>query len=232
MEIFYCLLTINFLLLASSKQMRNVTAFYITPPASNRDWKQISSLVVQTFDAPNKNKDANNDFDNNKLWWDLVDKRLTEQFTYSAFVKNARKLKGKKYAIFVAKSSEMGENDILGMVELGMALMDKSITEVGNQRKAYATIGVLCVQNEYQHAGVGSALVTRCEQAVNSIWNESEVYVQVEPHNVAALDFFQNKCGYCNTNETKNVTVTRRRMFEERPHIILKKTFNTIPPDT
>jgi len=224
MKVTTSLITITGFILSLLGRAEKATAFHVTPPTSNNDWKQIAALVVKTFDAPSMEnmKDTNNAF-NAKLWWDLVDEKITQRFTYNTFVRNARKLNGKKYAIFVAKNGD----DVIGMVELGMALMDKSITEAGNVRKPYATIGVLCVQDEFKKYGVGSALVKKCEHVVNTMWDENEVYVQVEPHNSVAMKFFEEKCEYCNTNMLKNVTVARRRTFEERPHLILKKYFNT-----
>lgn len=70
-----------------------------------------------------------------------------------------------------------------------------------NSSTRRATIGVLCVDTEFQKQGVGVGLVCKCQEVAATVWNETELFAEVEPKNVDALAFFETKCGFSN-NET------------------------------
>ena len=192
----------------------------ISPPRSNEDWNEIASLIVETFDEP-----YIKDFE--KPWWNLVEKRLTEIFTYRQYVSTARKMRGKKYNILVAKDSDT--NHVVGMIELGMAVLKDNDSHHLNETKAIPMIGVLCVRQDRRRDGIGTALITKCEDIVSRIWNEEKAYVQIEPSNEAALGLFQS-LGFSNHDpqQMKNATVARRRSYEERPHLVLVKSLESI----
>eukprot|EP01083_Nonionella_stella_P087056 242055_1 len=250
--------TLFLTLAASLSLISSVSSLLVAPPSSNSDWRDLATLLVNTFDEPSviKTVEENN---NNKGFlqtlelaqWKFIEKSLTEQFTYNQYAKNAKKLKGTKYGIYLAKEYNPGspENDIrpfyetVGMVEIGMTLEPSTIEsssceeeeegckEDENENAAEmklrprATIGVLCVQAASQKSGIGEALLHKCEEVIVNTWDEKDIVVEVEPDNVAALGFF-SKQGYIrNGDEMRNATVCRKRVMEERPHFILRKHF-------
>lgn len=210
-------------------------ALTITPPTSLQDWKDLSALLCDTFDAPSKDPTISSSSSVTKLSieelkWNLYERQFTIQDIYKRYTRTARKLKGTKYNLFLAKqdyATEMDSNmeEIVGVVELGMTLANEVENNPPNsKRKARATIGVLCVKEEYQGQGIGSALVSKCQERAKDVWMEDEIYVEVEPSNKNALAFFHS-CGYQETSpiEIKNATVSRRRQMESRPHWVLSQ---------
>lgn len=194
-----------------------------------------------------------------RFQWILYDKFFTEQFTVQQYMQTALKMKGKKYSIYLAKEYNPGlSNDgsearpfyeIIGMIEFGMILEPTRIkkefenaksnnnedtattsvihTSVG--LKSRATIGILCVKSNFMSKGVGKALLTKCEDEVKKVWNETQLFTEVEPDNVRALRFFES-CGYGiefddDGNEILHyANVSRKRRVEERLHYVLNKT--------
>ena len=242
-----------------------VETFTITTPSSNNDYQQLASLLVETFDQPSSTSD--NDSSSveksmlsvpqnwEKISWDLYGKFLTEQYTFQQYVQNARKMKGKKYSLFLAKefnpgASSSGDDDVprpyyevVGMIELGMVLepsmqindqndpnrldLDSSQQQLLQPR---AKVGVLCVNEKHANKGIGTALIQKCEDVVTNIWNQTQLFVEVEPNNQRARDFFLS-CGYelCMDESNENeiiqyAKVSRRRKVEERPHFVLVKS--------
>mmetsp|Transcript_10852 Transcript_10852/g.16446 ORF Transcript_10852/g.16446 Transcript_10852/m.16446 type:complete len:265 (-) Transcript_10852:647-1441(-) len=242
--------TLLFTLAAALSIASSVSALLVAPPSSNSDWRDLATLLVNTFDEPSVINAVEEN--NNKGFlqtlelaqWNLIEKFLTEQFTYNQYVKNAKKMKGTKYGIYLAKEYNPGspENDVrpfyetVGMVEIGMTLEPsvESCDEDGLKEEEIiaemklrprATIGVLCVQTASQKSGIGEALLHKCEEVIVNTWDEKGIVVEVEPDNVAALGFF-SKQGYTrNADEMRNATVCRKRVMEERPHFILRKFF-------
>ena len=54
----------------------------------------------------------------------------------------------------------------------------------------------LCVKREYRQSGVGAALVTACERAVQQHWlGQYDMFAQVDDDNIRAYSLFR-KCGY------------------------------------
>jgi hypothetical protein len=314
------------LLIQVQLQVKQVSSYSITVPNTKNDFKQLSSLLIESFDEPsimsNNNNDNNDNNNNNKMndqidkiTWSLYDKFLTEQYTYQQYTNVAKKMKGKKYALYVAKEYNPGINsntsngngngnngnesarpyyEVIGMVELGMVLtptriqkeilqgvatepvpvsttatismvgngsnsttattttMTTSNSDINNNNnnnnnnkneitilRPKPTIGVLCVKKSHMNKGVGKALIQKCEEDVKNIWNETELYIEVERCNENAKSFFMSSCGYdvCyidgnvsgggNGNDRiemeRNVKVSRRRKVEERPHLVLSK---------
>lgn len=251
--------TLFFTLAASLSLISSVRSLLVAPPSSNSDWRDLATLLVNTFDEPSVIKAVEGN--NNKGFlqtlelaqWKFIEKSLTEQFTYNQYAKNAKTLKGTKYGIYLAKEYNPGspENDVrpfyetVGMVEIGMTLEPSSIESESNDEEGCkeeenvvemklrprATIGVLCVQTASQKSGIGEALLHKCEEVIVNTWDEKDIVVEVEPDNVAALGFF-SKQGYIrNAGEMRNATVCRKRVMEERPHFILRKHFNTQTDD-
>jgi ribosomal protein S18 acetylase RimI-like enzyme len=159
-------------------------------------------------------------------------------------------MRGKKYAIFVAKEyiGPCQDNDfrasynVVGMVEMGVTVgplvaEDEDVESNVKQviLKPRATIGVLCVQTNFQEKGIGKLLVQKCEYVSSQVWNEKRLFAEVEPSNTKALNFFrrneyQSASSAMNSNDescldemVRNATVARRRKVETRPHIVLEK---------
>lgn len=251
-------------------------SFTITPPCSSDDYRDLASLLVESFDEPtistgsnarqdfNSTNYMNEDFslrqyiiDANtqksilpklqfeQVTWSLYDKFLTEQYTFRQYVQTARKMKGKKYALYLAKEYNPGSvkdgsegrpfYEVIGMIEMGMVLEPRGDSECSNfddiQLKARATVGVLCVKPDHMNKGVGKALLNKCEQVGREIWNETQLYIEVEPQNERALQFFFS-CGYCicldkfGKEMVHIANVCRKRKVEERPHYVMSKTID------
>jgi len=183
-------------------------AWYIAPPRVDKEWKQLASLVVNTFDAPNQDAPLRE-----KLSWNLLENRRNEHWTYRNYVRTARKMKGNKYAILLAKE----DGRVIGAAELGIHL-DQNKTK-------RATIGVLCVDRQFRHNGIATALVQRCEHLVANVWHDDCVYAQVEPKNVQALGLFQS-CGFVIGDQRQRVMIRRKGKFESRSHLLLSKQLN------
>jgi|AntRauTorckE5430_2_1112549.scaffolds.fasta_scaffold03950_3 ribosomal protein S18 acetylase RimI-like enzyme len=250
-------------------------ALIIAPPSSSTDYRQLASLLVSTFDAPDSADDANANDDAitktktnanagakilEKMQWMLYDKSLTEQKTYTQYTSITKQMKGKKHALFVAKeyipptpdNDNRASYNVVGMVEMGVTLVPISLPyddiidnnndgdndsdgshTAGNRvgLRPQATLGVLCVSSLHRNQGIGRALVEKCEYVAEQIWNETRLFVEVEPCNEMALKFF-DKYGFHGTRhgtdggwEMRNATVSRRRKVESRPHIVLEKGF-------
>jgi ribosomal protein S18 acetylase RimI-like enzyme len=180
--------------------------FFITHPTTRKDWQQIAALVVQTFDSPSKEASAAE-----KVAWNVVGRSLAEESTYRHYVSTARKMKGTKYEILVAKA-KWGQ--VIGLAELGINRDDS-----GDRR---ATIGVLCVNQEYRKQGVGFALLCKCQELVGALWKDEVLYAEVESSNKDAIAFFES-CGFQKREGMKVMVRLRRggRTLEERPHLLL-----------
>jgi ribosomal protein S18 acetylase RimI-like enzyme len=198
------------LLLLSSICLIDVDAWFITAPTNKKDWQQIASLVVETFDTPSTEASALE-----KMTWNVMGRSFSEDSAYSQYVSTARKMKGTKYAILVAKQGTFGR--VIGMAELGVHPGNDN--EVEDRR---ATIGVLCVDARYQKQGVGNELVHKCQKLAMEVWNKHALYAEVEPCNQGAISFFES-CGFENKQGTEVMVSLRRagRRLEERPHLLL-----------
>lgn len=227
-----------------------ISGWYVTVPTSTKDWKQLSTLYVESFDEPQeyqtqsdksklpsnpaiiKSYDYKTKLEN--IVWRGIEKGRTERLTYQRYVNTARRMKGTKYALLIIKdriegsSVEAGELKVVGMVELGLT-MDQTIKRGTLQPRP--TIGVLCVESKYRKSGIGKALVERCETLVADLWNDTALYTEIDPANVDAINFFK-QCGYerCGDGgETVTVTVSRRRRTEECEHFLFRKSLYPPP---
>jgi ribosomal protein S18 acetylase RimI-like enzyme len=193
----------------------------ISPPSSANDYRQLASLLVSSFDAPQDDNDAISS-KIQRLKWDIYDKSLTEEFTYKRYVSTVRRMRGKKYCLLVAKkndnddegvvvdvendvsSSSLGRSNgvVVGMVEMGMSLcpVDTNITtatiddELNNNSidmTPTPLIGVICVAPTHQKEGIGTKLLHKCEEVAREIWKEECICVDVEPDNTRALSLFE-----------------------------------------
>jgi len=229
------------------------TTITISPPSSADDYRQLTALLVSTFDAPQSSQEDDAVPMMERLQWDLFEKSLTEEFTYKRYVSLARKMRGKKYCLLVAKqidnmdsddvsSSSLGRsNGVVGMVEMGMSLcpVDANNTSTTtdddelNKRSAEAMspsplIGVICVSPTHQKEGIGMKLLNKCEEVARDIWKEEFICVDVEPNNAPALSLFEMG-GYIESLDgegdalMRNTTILRRRRAEVKPHYLLRK---------
>jgi len=221
-----------------------VDALIVAPPASSTDYRQLATLLVSTFDAPPQPSSSSSTNQNyvsatkiEAMQWMLYEKSLTEQYTYNQYMSTTRKMRGKKYALFVAKEyiPPSQDNDhrasyrVVGMVG-PVSISEKELVGIMSLRPR-ATVGVLCVSSSHQNQGIGQALVEKCEYIAKNLWNETRLVVEVEPCNGNALRFF-DKYGYEGMKrgadggfEMRNATVSRRRKVESRPHFVLEKEF-------
>lgn len=173
----------------------------VAPPRTSREWKQMAAMDVQVFD----------DFG----FWEVRQRKATEQFVLQQYVDSSKRMKGNKYALLVA--TEFSKSGVLGMVEMGV-----SLDKVSNTTRT--TIGVICVSPKCQRSSVGALLLAKCQDVASSEgWNETNIYAEVEPNNTAALNFFEKHGFVRNDEEKRTVTVRRRRTYEERPHLLLRK---------
>jgi ribosomal protein S18 acetylase RimI-like enzyme len=229
--------TFYFILLIISAILISAYALIIAPPSSKNDWEQIATLLVETFDdtlpsykgasldrnfceeLSSKCQEAIETFK-----WNYIEKPLTKQYTYNQYVANARRMMGKKYALYVAKEQIQNENNmskykIVGMVEVGMTVKPSN-NQTSVEPKA--TLGVLAVNSAFRNRRIGQQLLEKCQDIVTNVWKEEDLYVQVEPENKGALHFFK-KNAYQETGEMVHAKVARRRSLEERPHLVLSK---------
>ena len=212
-----------------------VVPLTISTPSSARDYREIAILLINTFDAPT---DTLSPIDTIK--WKMFERSLTEQYTFNQYIRNARKMRDKKYCVIVAKEYIIDENDdmklrVVGMAEMGMSICPISTCSNDNkdtELRAQPTLGVLCVSPDNQKNGVGKALVEKCEQIATDIWKDCNLVVDVDPCNENALSFFE-RCGYhvseddSGEKHMRNTTVVRRRKAESRPHYLLRKKLAT-----
>ena len=187
----------------------STTSITIAPPRSSREWKQMAVMLVGTFDG----------YGGGGVW-EFRDRRATEQFVLKQYVDTARRMKGNKYTLLVAKSSS---RNVVGMVEMGLS-------RDAERNETRATIGVLCVSPKCQRSGVGSLLLDKCQAlATSKGWNEMIIYAEVEPSNEVALSFFE-KHGFVRNGKNRTVTVRRRRLDEARLHLLLSKELTPSEP--
>jgi ribosomal protein S18 acetylase RimI-like enzyme len=192
----------------------SVDSWYIAPPRVEKEWNQLSQLVVRCFDETLNQNDCIDDSKNeswmeknwNEQYWNLIGKPRLEKITYRHFVSNARKLQGSKYTVLLAKD----QGNVIGMIEVGVnsnnytttsssystEIDDKLIGTDNMIRQRRPTIGLLCVDSKFRNQGVAKELVYRCEQIVSNIWKDDVIYAEVQPENFKAMSFFQSSLRY------------------------------------
>jgi len=185
----------------------------IAAPRSKQDWQQLATLVVHVFDAP-QIKSGTLEW----LTWTLLEQQQTINQVYQRHVATARQLQGStKYVVLVAKEEQHGA--VIGMVELG----------VSTSRRA--TVGVVCVDPNWQGCGVGTMLLNKCIDVVCRVWKDCRLYVEVEESNQSAIQFFE-KQGFVTTGQTVVVKVQLKQRVEERPHVVLCKDLTMEGPSS
>ena len=122
--------------------VHEIQALLITPPFSTRDYRQLASLIANTFDAPavdlaaraSSNSQQQRQYFQSKieaLRWNVFEKSLTEELTFKQYCSTARRMRGKKYCLLVVKEYCLDEesdqqlrvrDDVVGIVEMGMSL--------------------------------------------------------------------------------------------------------------
>jgi GNAT superfamily N-acetyltransferase len=232
-----------FLCASISMYSHAISALIISPPASFGDYRQLASLLVGTFDVPSLDSATNStslQFNIDALRWNMFEKSLTEEHTLKKYTNTARRMRGKKYCLLIAKEYIKDDDgnqqmrvgdDVIGMVEMGMSLCPtcSNYNRTDNTvLRPQPTVGVLCVKASHRKKGIGQALIQKCEQVAENVWNEELLFVDVEPSNHNTMTLFE-KWGYtCIVNETgeaqmRNTTVSRRRIERFRPHYLLRK---------
>ena len=183
--------------------VHEIQALLITPPSSTRDYQQLASLIANTFDAPavdlaaraSSNSQQQHQYFQSKieaLRWNVIEKSLTEEFTFKQYCSTARRMRGEKYCLLVVKEccpneendQQLGvRDDVVGIVEMGMSLCPSCYEDIsGGEHDAISdapvielrpqpTIGVLCVKSTHRQKGIGQALVEKCERVATDIWN-------------------------------------------------------------
>uniref|UniRef100_A0A7S2SDJ9 N-acetyltransferase domain-containing protein n=1 Tax=Eucampia antarctica TaxID=49252 RepID=A0A7S2SDJ9_9STRA len=149
-----------------------------------------------------------------------------EWCTYNRYVKTARKLKGMKHTIFLAKHSQSDE--VLGMVEVGMTVRPPNGIVV-------PTMGVLCVDPDFQRCGIGTLLVHETEHLVQNVWNlttsvtTTSIHVEIETDNPNSLAFFKSRGYAIEEDDENNVNVLEKGIIvEKKPCWVVTKPIQDI----
>mmetsp|Transcript_1910 Transcript_1910/g.4440 ORF Transcript_1910/g.4440 Transcript_1910/m.4440 type:complete len:327 (+) Transcript_1910:45-1025(+) len=190
--------------------------FVISGATRLSDYSDVGSLLVDTFDVTSSAQSAALGLDN-LLWKMGVARALVARRYTNRYISTVRKMRGKKYALLLAKSSDDESNSrngggtvrakrgeqgtVVGVTELGLSRYPLAIdacTESNDstihKTEVLASVGVLAVNPSQRRRGVGSALLSAAESVVR-LWNETYIYAAVEPSNEAALGFFARQ-GY------------------------------------
>jgi len=110
--------------------VHGIHALLITPPSSTRDYRQLASLIANTFDAPTVDLAARASSNQQQrqskieaLWWNMFEKSLTEELTFKQYCLTARRMRGTKYCLLVLKEycrDEESDQCECGMMSLGL----------------------------------------------------------------------------------------------------------------
>jgi len=221
---------VGLLLLLLSDAINRGGSIVVSPPSSLHEFRQLAKLIVNTFDDPSQDSVRSHWFQSKleALQWNVLDKSLSEELIFKQYTSTVRRMRGKKYCLLVVKGSHQGIDDshdfVVGVVEMGLSLCPHTTNSTGEKAaelRPQPTIGVLCVRSTHRQKGIGLALVRKCEQVAADVWNEDCIFVDVDPSNLSALNFFE-KCGY-NSFQMRNAILYRRRKKESKPHFLLKK---------
>ena len=210
-------------------------------PSSLRDFQQVGSLLVDVFESPSSPTDGLSLAGD--TIWSFVGRPVSIRQATNQYVATARRMKGKKYTMAVAKvlkkddgdETASADGDVVGMAELGISALPAAaqrfrLDSVG--AVSAATVGVWAVSPSARGCGVGRELVLRCESVALS-WGEEYIYAAVEPGNDAAVRLFQY-LGYKDFlgGECTPVKIRERLRMYERPHLLFRKDLrinNTLP---
>ena len=221
--------------------------FVISGATRLSDYAEIGSLLVDTFDGTSSTSTSTGL--DNILWNAGVTRAFVARRYTNRYVSTVRKMRGKKYALLLAKSygdtnnnssdgtvaaNEIKPGEVVGVAELGLSKYPLSIDEgMSQETKVLPSVGVLAVNPSQRKSGIGRALLSAAESVVRR-WNETYIYAAVEPNNEVALSFFTN-CGYDRVRPESlsggdddigvkvYVEVAERMKRERRPHVLLRK---------
>jgi len=221
-------------------------AWHVSPPRTDADWRQLASLVTRSFDAPPRRRrrrpyeDADGDGtadgavvgivnvdeddddeeeeDDDVASWNWWERLQTERYNYRHYVTTARRMRGLKYSVFVAKDGCVTDGGsgfggkVVGVAEIGLKQQehqqqqeDRQSFQQQQQMYCLPTIGSLCVDPDYRRMGIARGLVERCEELVRTTWNNGDgndnhgrhdaIVAEVRVTNSDARRFFE-ACGY------------------------------------
>ena len=239
--------------------------FVISGPTRRQDYQDVAGLLCEVFDdqadqaeaalvsnASSKSSSAGTAVMSNMLWNAGITKTAAQYMYTNRYISNARRMRGKKYALLVAKSFGSGsdKNDniksnnndnsraikpgqVIAMAEVGVSRYPilSDVTTGGlseddhdrDETDVLASIGVICVAESQRRSGAASQLLETAESLARRRWNETSLYAAVEESNNDALHFF-DAAGYEDSGLVVQVEVSERmRKGEMRPHILLQK---------
>ena len=226
-------------------------------PTRFDDYEDIGRLLCEVFDdnAVSKQQQGGKSASSSVLGaasggavssflWNTITRTLAAAQYTNRYISNARKMRGKKYALLVAKSFGSNNNDnnnnrvikpgqVIAMAEVGVSRYPilSDVTGTGgssddrehDETDVLASIGVLCVEESQRRSGAASELLKAAESLARRRWNETSLYAAVEESNTGALRFF-NAAGYEDSGLVVQVEVSERmRKGEMRPHLLLQK---------
>ena len=231
---------------------RPAVPFVISGPTRLEDYEDVGRLFCEVFDdqadqaalALNaSSKSSSGAAVMSNMFWNAGITKTAAQYVYTnRYISNARKMRGKKYALLVAKSFGSDKNDnsraikpgqVIAMAEVGVSrypilsdLTTGGLSEDDHDRDetdVLASIGVICVAESQRRSGAASQLLETAESLARRRWNETSLYAAVEESNNDALRFF-DAAGYEDSGLVVQVEVSERmRKGEMRPHILLQK---------
>lgn len=226
-------------------------------PTRFDDYEDIGRLLCEVFDdnAVSKQQQGGKSTSSSVLGaasggavssflWNTITRTLAAAQYTNRYISNARKMRGKKYALLVAKSFGSNNNDnnnnrvikpgqVIAMAEVGVSRYPilSDVTGTGgssddrehDETDVLASIGVLCVEESQRRSGAASELLKAAESLARRRWNETSLYAAVEESNTGALRFF-NAAGYEDSGLVVQVEVSERmRKGEMRRHLLLQK---------
>ena len=171
-------------------------------PAVLEDTKAISQILTQSFyNFP--------DF----IGWMSPFLR----FTIAEDLRYRLRSHSPRYSCFVAKLAEDSDSKVVGTIEIAL----RSLSLWSNLRQ-YPYISNLAVHHDFRRLGIGSQLLTQCEQiALN--WGYQETRLHVLDSNTSAKQL------YCNNNyQISQIEANWGNLwFDYSPRLLLKKQIET-----
>lgn len=243
--------------------------FIISGPTRLDDYEEVGRLLCEAFDdqAALKQQQRGNstrkgagssvfgavlgDAVRNLLWNVGITRTLAAAQYTNRYISNARKMRGKKYALLVAKSFGTTANrittdgidacgkdsdskgikpgQVVAMAEIGISKYrilrresEGSSDDRDDETDVLASIGVVCVAESQQRNGAASELIKAVESVARRRWNETSLHAAVEESNSGALRFF-DAAGYEDSGLVVEVEVSERMKGDVRPHVLLRK---------
>jgi len=183
--------------------------YYVSVPIAVQDWQGLASLLVDSFD---ENRSA--------PWWQQP---LLRTNIYRHYVQTARRLRGKKYAIHLAKDAISGQ--VIGIAEVGRSAIasSKQVDPSSRDTKVVTTVGVLAVHPQARRYGIARRLLEQCLETA-TLWESSHLFVEVEPTNHVMMACLDSLSFSRVSDALINVPVMRRGTEKElRPHVVYRR---------